>query len=290
MIDAIQAYVRSAGIGPKFDLSVGFVDVQTGQAANFDGQTRHFALSTFKGPLGAYYLWLAEQGKLTPAQHDPDHLAAMMGRSDNEATSCVFKRVGGLAGFNDWLAGQGLSRENNFIAQWENWACTDDRVVDIMPPDLRYFNGDKTLGLPGESTLQHCFPKRFACHLAFAPIELAAFYSKLYRGQVLTMGDTRLWLSWMQKDVADAALLRDLNRGEQARVAAYVKNGFSASGDQYPINFQHEAGILVTPYGAYALAVFTQGDPDWPGTEPLGAVGRIVYDYFTTVHGRPPGD
>jgi beta-lactamase class A len=122
MIAAIQTYVRTAAIGPQFDLSIGFVDVKTGQRADFDGQTRHFALSTFKGPLGAYYFWMVEQGKLTPQQSDLDRLQPMMSRSDNQATSCVFKRVGGLAGFNDWLAAEGLDRQNNFVAQWENWA------------------------------------------------------------------------------------------------------------------------------------------------------------------------
>jgi hypothetical protein len=285
MIAAIERYAKTSGLGPKFDLSVGFVDIVTGQQANYDGLTRHIALSTFKGPLGAYYLWLVEQGKLAAKQEDARYLISMMARSDNESTSCVFKRVGGLAGYNDWLAVQGLSRENNFVARWQNWGCSADKEFYLLPIDSRYFTGDKALGIPGGAWL-HCYPdpRHFECQEAFSPAELALLYAKLYRGDVLNADHTKLWLYWIKKDNEDVALVKNLTAAQLSGVTAYAKNGFSARNDEYPVNFQHEAGVFVTPYGAYALAVFTQGNPDWPGTEPLGTVGKMVYDYFVEAH------
>jgi Beta-lactamase enzyme family len=130
-----------------------------------------------------------------------------------------------------------------------------------------------------------CYPMRFECFEAFAPVELASLYADLYQGKVLNEQDTRQWLSLMKKDARNVALIRDLTPAQQASLTPYIKDGFSAKNGAYPVNFQHEAGIVVTPYGVFTLAVFSQGNPDWPGIEPLGAVGKIVYDYFVKMHG-----
>jgi beta-lactamase class A len=282
---AIQEYLNDAGLGPEFDMAVGFVDIETGQIFSFDGETRHYALSTFKGPLAAFYLWLIEHDQLEPLPSDESHLIPMLAESSNPDTSCVLKRVGGLAPFNDWLAEQGLDRQNNFIASWQSWACIDDGQGVILPPDLRYIQGDQALGLPGNYALFRCYPTYRSCDKAFAPLELAQFYARLYRGEVLNEDHTAQWLDWMKKDRDDAALSSDLPAAVQVR--AYVKNGFRHSDEGAPIHFYHEAGIIETPYGVYALAVFTQGNPSWPASKPLAAVGYIVYDYFVAAHPKP---
>jgi len=283
LIDQIKEYVKNAGFGPKFDMAVGFVDLQTGQSANFDGDTRHVSLSTFKGPLGAYALWLAEQGEITLTAADREKLVAMLNESDNGATSCMLKRVGGLAGFNDWLAAQGMTRQNNFVARWENWGCSENGQTTILPIDPRYdFKGDPTLKLPGNYALQVCAPHRQRCAEAFAPVELAKLYGRLYRGEVLNEEDTSQWLAWMAKKRENIALVKGLPAFAPAR--AYVKNGFDAQDAVDPLNYYHEAGIVETPYGVYALAVFTQGYPDWPATAPVEAVGKMVYDYFSDAY------
>ena len=283
LIDQIKAYVKEAGLGAKFDMAVGFVDVQTGQTASFDGDSKHLSLSTFKGPLGAYYLWLVERGTVKPQASDDALLVAMMNESDNGATSCVFKHVGGLAGFNDWLAAQGMTRENNFIARWQNWGCAENGKTTLLPPDPRYEGkGDPALNLPGNYAVQTCAPKRQRCTEAFAPLELAKLYARIYAGAVLTADDTTRWLNWMEKKRENIAF--DKLLPAFAPVRAYVKNGFDAQDAVDPLNYYHEAGIVETPYGVYTLAVFTQGDPDWPATGPVAVVGKLVYDYFADAH------
>lgn len=282
---AIQEYLNGSGLGPQFDMAVGLVDIQTGQTFSFDGETRHYALSTFKGPLAAFYLWLIEHNRLEPLPSDASHLIPMLAESSNPATTCVLKRVGGLAPFNDWLAEQGLDRRNNFIASWQSWACNDYGQSTILPPDLRYIRGDSSLGLPGDYALFRCYPTYRNCDKAFAPLDLAMFYTRLYQGEVLSPENTAQWLDWMEKDRDGAALIRDLPDEEQVR--AFVKNGFRARGGDVSVNFHHEAGVIETPYGAYALAVFTQGNPGWPASKPLAAVGHIIYDYVVAAHEQP---
>jgi hypothetical protein len=288
LIDQIDDYAFHAFVGEKFDLSVGYVDMVSGQSADYDGKTRHFALSTFKGPLAAYYLWLVQQGDLSPQLGDVEHIVPMLAESSNIDTSCVIKRVGGLAGFNDWLAETGgLARENNFVARWTGWGCREgDAPTTLIDPDMRYLTGDKTLGLPGGYQLAHCYPT-FSCAEAFAPVELAMFYTRLYQGEILDADNLDQWLTWMEKAPEDSALARDLPTNVDLKI--YVKNGFSHQDEKTPLNFQHEAGIIVTPYGAYALAIFTQGNDSWPGTEPLSIVGRMVYDEFMRQHGPQTG-
>lgn len=266
-------------------MAIGFIDVQTGQILSFDGESRHYALSTFKGPLAAFYLWLIEKGRLEPLPSDAAYLIAMLEESNNPATSCIFKRVGGLAPFNDWLAEQGLSRENNFVAGWQSWACKQGTQAYILPLDLRYIQGDPSLGLPGDYALYRCYPTYRHCDKAFAPLELAHLYVRLYRGEVLSAENTAQWLTWMEKDRDNAALIKDLP--DDAQVHAYIKNGFRAKDEEALVHFYHEAGIIETAYGAYALAVFTQGNPDWPASGPLAAAGHIIYDYFVGAKQQP---
>jgi hypothetical protein len=278
----IQDYLNRSGLGPKFDMAIGFVDIQTGQTFSFDGETRHYALSTFKGPLAAFYLWLVERGQIEVQPSDEQHIIPMLAVSSNTDTSCVIKRVGGLTPFNDWLAEQGLSRQNNFVASWQSWACRDDGEAYIAPLDMRYMEGDKSLGLPGNYALFQCYPTYRRCDKAFAPLELAAFYARVYRGDVLNPEDTIQWLDWMEKSQDQAALLANLPGNEP--IHGYVKNGFRIHDDSVSISFYHEAGVVETPNGAFALAVFTEGDPYWPATKPLATVGQIIYDYFVTAH------
>ncbi|MBN1427041.1 MAG: serine hydrolase [Anaerolineae bacterium] len=281
----IQEYLDQSGLGPQFDMAIGFVDIQTGQSLSFDGETRHYALSTFKGPLAAFYLWLIENNRLDPLPSDESYLVPMLTESDNPATSCVLKRVGGLAPFNDWLADQGLSRQNNFIASWQSWACKENNQAYILPLDLRYIQGDRTLNLPGDYALSRCYPTYNNCDKAFAPLELAQLYVRLYQGEVLDAKNTAQWLTWMEKDRGNSALIK--NVPADAPVRAYIKNGFRARGGDAPVHFYHEAGIIETPYGVYALAVFTQGNPDWPASKPLAKVGLIIYDYFVKAKEQP---
>ncbi len=280
MTEAIERYLAEHVHPQGFDLGIGFVDVQSGQAVGVNGEARHYALSTFKGPLAAYYLWLVERGLLDEQPGDREVIEPMLNVSSNPDTTCVLERVGGLAPFNDWLAYQGLSRENNFVLSWQSWPCGEY----VPNSDTRYSRGDDALGLPGGYVLLRCVPGNIRCDKAFAPLELAGLYARIARGEVLDAGHTALWLDWMEKSREGSAMLGGLP--EDDAVHAYVKNGFRAADTLYDVHFFHEAGIIETGEGAFALAIFMQGNPDWPGTQTIADVARIVYDHFTGMH-RP---
>ncbi|GAB4474377.1 MAG: hypothetical protein Kow00124_14300 [Anaerolineae bacterium] len=266
-----------------FNLGIGFVDIQTGQTVSVNGMGRFYALSTFKGPLAAYYLWLLERGQIVETPGDRERITAMLAVSSNPDTTCIIKRVGGLAGFNDWLADQGMTRANNFVYGWDSWVCYEDNSAYMAKPDERYRLGDAALGLPGDGALLAC--PDVPCNKAFAPLELAALYARLYHGEVLNSADTLTWLGWMEKTPEEAALLAGLPPDAAAR--GYIKDGYAREGEFFPVNFFHEAGVLETSRGAFALAVFMQGNPDWTGEEILAETAGIVYQHFQAAHPVP---
>jgi hypothetical protein len=106
----------------------------------------------------------------------------------------------------------------------------------------------------------------------------------MYRGEVLDEASTERWLMWMEKPLSVTSIFDTLPEEAQDKVTAYAKNGFHPKERNYPVNFYHDAGILVTPYGAFALAVFMDKNPEWRGTDIHGQIGRIAYQYFTEFH------
>jgi hypothetical protein len=269
---------------PGLRLGIAFVDLQTDQVVSLDGEMAHYALSTFKGPLGAFYFWLIEQGQLTEQPGDRGHLIPMLNVSSNPDTACIVERVGGLAPLNDWLALQGLSRERNFVFRFQAWACQDDGY--LPETDWRYGKGDPQLGLPGGYALLRCLPD-LACDKVFSPFELARFYARLYRGEVLNAEHTTEWLSLMEKSRELKGSAFFLNLSAEVSVRVYAKNGFRAVDAYYDQNFYNEAGIIETPSGAFALAVFMRGNPVYPGLEPISEVARIAHDAFVTQYPSP---
>lgn len=269
----------------NYDLGIAFVDIQTGQMVEIDGHSRFHAMSTFKGPLAVYYLWLLERGQMAEGTEDRRHLTRMLEYSANPDTTCIFERVGGIGGFNDWLAFQGFSRENNFVMKWQDWGCFDSGSVSTPEPDWRYSRGDSQLGLPGGSALLACPIPQMPCDKAFAPADLATFYANLYRGGVISPAYAGLALEWLQEERAESLFLQDLP--EQAGIRVYIKGGAQQANDEYRENFISEAGIVETPNGAFALAVFMQRNPEWPGSWPISEIARLCYEYFLQVHPEP---
>jgi hypothetical protein len=282
MVESVEDYLRYTADRFGYDLGIGFVDAQTGQAVSIDGDARYHAMSTFKGPLAAYYLWLVERGEIDKKAGDEDHIVRMLEVSANPDTTCIFQRVKGIPPFNDWLADQGFSRQNNFVLKWQEWACLDDGGYYIPELDWRYTKGDEQLSLPAGGRLLECPIHQLPCDKAFAPVELARFYARLYRGEVLNAEDTTLLLGWMEEGRDEAVFLNLLP--PNAVVKVFVKGGTRQADEIYRVNFFSEAGIVETPHGTFALAIFMQRNRDWPGTEPMSRVARIVYDYFTTVY------
>ncbi|MBN1310122.1 MAG: serine hydrolase [Anaerolineae bacterium] len=269
-----------------YDVGVAFVDVLTGQSFSLGREGRFHAMSTFKGPLAAYYLWLIEQGEIEEQAGDHYFIEDMLTWSSNTDTSCMFKRVGGIPDFNDWLADQGLSRENNFVYSWHKWICMEHGVQYAPAPDERYRLGDPALDLPGNGVLLQCPDSGVPCDKAALPLDLAEFYARIYRGQVLSTENTERWLGWMEKPLPITSMFDSLPPEAQDSVHAYTKNGFHPADNEYPMNFYHEAGILETPYGAFALAVFMQDNPEWRGTDIHGQIGLLAYVNFVMRHER----
>lgn len=281
MIAELESYLQRTVYDWGYDMGVGFVDIETGQVIDFRGDTRYHAMSAFKGPLAVYYLWLTEHGveKFPP---DYEYIQRMLRDSSNADTTCIFQRVGGITSFNDWLAQQGLSRENNFVFKWQDWPCTENDAYYIPEPDWRYMRGDEALGLPGNSALLTCPSNVLPCDKAFAPVELAEFYARLYRNEILDPETTALLLSWLEARYGGSIFLSNIPRQPTTRV--YVKGGGHKAAEEYRVNFISEAGIVETKNGAFALAIFMQRNPEWPGNEAMAGAVEIVYDHFVSAH------
>ncbi len=278
--DALRRYVE----GRDYRIGIAFVDIQSGQTVSIEAEGRYYALSTFKGPLAVYYLWLLERGLIDEQPGDASHIERMLNWSSNPDTTCLFERVGGIAAFNDWLALRGFNREKNFVLAWQSWPCEHSDGSSYVPaPDLRYQYGDAILGLPGDKALLRCPDAETPCDKAIAPLDLTYFYAQVYRGEIVSRENVARWLAWMEKTREGSAIFGDLPEQDPLRV--YVKNGFRPADLLYSMHFYHEAGIVETKHGAFVLAVFMQGHPEFPGADTVGEVARIVYGHFMAARG-----
>jgi hypothetical protein len=284
MIAELEKLLRRTADQYNYYLGIAFVDIRTGQVVSLRGEARFHAMSSFKGPLAAYYFWLLERSLIVEQEGDRQHLMEMLEVSANPDTSCIFERVGGIAPFNDWLAEeQGFSRENNFVFKWDGWNCnSDDGSYYIPPTDWRYSRGEPGLGIPDNGDALECPIAELPCDKAFAPVELAEFYARLYRGEVIGPAYRDILLPWMEEGDQESAFLNNLPPGLGVHV--FIKGGTQKANEVYRVNFFSEAGIIQTPNGAYALAVFMQNNLQWPGTFAVSEAARITYEYFTTAH------
>lgn len=286
MIEDYQELMDDTANRWDYDLGFTFIDLRTGQVISMNGDTRYHAMSTFKAPLAAFYYSLLEQGLIEEAGRDPTRMRHMLEDSANADTTCIFKQVGGIAAFNDWLATQGFRREYDFVVKWSDWPCEDDGGYYVPDPDYRYSQGDDLLGLPGNSELLSCPITSVPCDKAFTSNDLATFYGRLYRGEVLSWERRTQMMIYMERGNGESVFLNHLPDGHGAHI--YVKGGVHKSDALFRVNFFHEAGIIETEYGAFVLVVFMQRNPDWPGTWPVAEVAKISYTYFTAAHSNDP--
>lgn len=282
MLDAVSAYIEGKKDQmPQLEIGFAFVDVQTGQTLHVNGAVPHYSLSAFKGVLGAMYFSLLEQGAISELETDFDHLYNMLNWSSNPDTTCVIKRVGGLAAFNDWMADHGFSREGNFVFRWQAWGCSENGTWFLPDDDWRYARGDAALGLPGNYELMACVRGIF-CDKTHIPVELAGFYARAYRGEYLNADYTGQWLEHLIKSRDGSPFYDDLP--EDGRIHVYSKDGYLARTETIALHFYNEAGIIETPHGAFTLAIFMRGNPNFPGDAVIGDLARIAYDYFVDAH------
>jgi len=110
------------------------------------------------------------------------------------------------------------------------------------------------------------------------PAELTQFYARLYRGTLLDESSTEEWLNLMNRPHEFSALRAGLPTDEE--VSVYTKLGWLAG----KIHYHHEAGIIKTHYGAFALSIFIRDYPEFPATVVLHNLTAITYDVFKTIH------
>jgi hypothetical protein len=282
---ALERELRAYAESLPYMVGIAVVDTAGRGSAAVRGDQRFFALSTFKGPLAAYYLWLLERGELVPQPGDEERIARMLAISSNPDTTCIIRRVGGLTGFNDWLAAQDMARSDNFVYGWDAWACTEGGETYRVPADVRYEAGDAALGLPGGGALLGCPDSSIPCNKAFTPLALAELYASLYRSDVIGPQSLARWLAWMEKGREDSALFAGLPPDLAARV--YAKDGFAAEGGYFVTNFYHEAGIIEAGAWTFAVAVFSQGSESFPNQEPVRRVAQMTASFYLSQSPAP---
>lgn len=281
--DLLDLYTDTAERG-GYDLGIAFVDVETRQVVSVEGDVRYHSMSSFKGPLIAYYYWLLERGEIEPQPVDEDYIARMLRISDNEATSCLFERVGGIERFNDWLAEEiGMPRAANFVLKWQDWSCFEEGDLYTPEIDWRYSRGDNLLDLPANELLK-CGLADLPCDKAFAPEELALFYADLYQGRILEPANAAIMFSFMRYDGSGSTFWNHLPDEAEEELNIYTKGGSQQATDEYRVNFFVEAGVVETPQGAFALVVMMQRNPTYPGTAPISEAARLSYLAYRATH------
>lgn len=274
--DLLALYTRTAERG-GYDLGIAFVDVRTMQVVSIYGDQRYHSMSSFKGPLIAYYYWLLERGEIEAQEADETYIARMLRISDNEATSCLFERVGGIDAFNDWLAEEmGMNRINNFVLKWQDWSCVENGTSYTPEIDWRYSRGDSVLDLPANELL-NCGAADLPCDKAFSPEELARFYAELYSGRVLQPSSAAVMFSFMRYDGSGSTFWNNLPEGAEEDIQIFTKGGSQQATDEYRVNFFVEAGLIETPDGTFSLVVMMQRNPNYPGTQPISEAARLSY-------------
>ncbi len=286
MVELLETYLDWSVYAFDYDFGLAFIDLTTGQTITIRGDQRYHAMSSFKGPLAVQYYDMLEQGLITPGERDEYNINLMLSISSNTHTTCLFETIGGVPTFNDWLSEQGFERSLNFVAHWREWPCALGNNLFYTPAmdniDERYIYGDAALGLPGSSTLLECPIAQLPCDKAFSPVELAEFYARLYRGEIINPTHRAQVLRHMERGPLESIFLVDLPPGAELRV--YTKGGTHEAEDEYRVNFINEAGIIETPSGAFVLAMFLQRNPDWPGTGAMERSALMIYDYFLATH------
>ncbi len=278
----LETYLTDRVYDWGFDLGIAFVDIQTGQVIAFRGDRRYHAMSSFKGPLAVRYYQMLESGETSALADDARNLDLMLRVSYNQSTTCFFDHIGGVPAFNDWLAESGFERENNFVFRWDEWPCPQPPIVETELIDYRYLRGDEELGLPGDGQLLRCIEPQLPCDKAFTPIELAQFYARLYEGDFISQAHRDELLSVMERQREESVFWVDVPEGTAMHV--YTKGGTHEATEVYRVNFFSEAGIIVTDHGAFAVAMFMQRQPEWPGTFPMARAFSMFLSYFESVY------
>jgi beta-lactamase class A len=262
----------------KGEVGVAAIDLRTGSRVEFKANDEVSLASTFKVPLAAYAMHLAEQGKLSLSEPihvrredmiEPgvlyDHfrhtgtmisilnaIELSVSISDNSATDIVFRSVGGPAGVNAWLRQRGHPHIN------VGTKILKDRFAG---PD----SSKSPSVLVDTSVL-----------LSPTPLAVVNFLADLHQGRIINATNTALLLDIMSRTVGD-------------RISAQLPPGVKVLHKTGTIIGSHatvnDIGYIQMPDGGWvAIAVYIKQSPltvsHSTRDKVIGGISRSIYDYF----------
>jgi len=262
----------------KGEVGVAAIDLRTGTRVEFNANEAVSLASTFKVPLAAYAMHLAEQGKLTLTEPvhvkredmiEPgvlyDHfrhagtmisilnaIELSVSISDNSATDVVFRSVGGPSGVNAWLRQRGHPHIN------VGAKILKDRFAG---PD-----SSNPSGLLVDTSVL----------LSPTPLAVVNFLADLHKGHIINAGNTALLLEIMSRTVGE-------------RISAQLPPGVKVLHKTGTIIGSHatvnDIGYIQMPDGGWvAIAVYIKQSPltvsHGTRDKVIGGISRSIYDYF----------
>jgi beta-lactamase class A len=262
----------------KGEVGVAAIDLRTGSRVEFNANEAVSLASTFKVPLAAYAMHLAEQGKLSLTEPihvkredmlEPgvlyDHfrhagtmisilnaIELSVSISDNSATDVVFRSVGGPASTNAWLRQRGHPHINVGTKILKDRFAGPD---SSKPPSL----------LVDTSVL-----------LSPTPLAMVNFLADLHQGRIINARNTTLLMDIMSRTVGE-------------RISAQLPPGVKVLHKTGTIIGSHatvnDIGYMQMPDGGWvAIAVYIKQSPltvsHSTRDKVIGSISRSIYDYF----------
>jgi beta-lactamase class A len=101
------------------------------------------------------------------------------------------------------------------------------------------------------------------------PYDIAAFYEKLYRGEVVDQPSSQKMLETLKKQRLNDGLPRDLPDDTQV---AHKTGDLNA--------FKHDAGIVFAPKGNYIIVIMSESNSPPGAQDRMANISEAVYNYF----------
>ena len=104
------------------------------------------------------------------------------------------------------------------------------------------------------------------------PLDTALFFEKLYKGELGSRENTDKMLALLKR--------QQLNDG----LPKYLPENIEVAHKTGDIGwFKHDAGIVYTPNGDYAVVIFSESDFPEGAQERIAGISKAVYEYFTKI-------
>ena len=269
----------------KGEVGVAAINLRTGASVEYNATQAVSLASTFKVPLAAYAMHLAEVGRLSLSEPVPvaredmiepgvlyDHfrhsgtmistinaIELSITLSDNSATDVVFRRVGGPAPANAWLREKGHGNVNVGTLLLKDLFA--EQSPSSPPPALA-----DTAALPSPT-----------------PRAVVNFLADLHRGRIINAEHTATLLDIMSR-TAGERISAQLPPG----VKVLHKTGTNIGGGTATVN---DIGYMQMSNGDWiAIGVYIKQSPltvaHSTRDKVIGGISRSIYDYFALTAAR----